>query len=117
MSVLRIKLRQRKSSVVRTLLSSPVVCVAIVWLLLVVIAAAFADNALLVGIKKLVLHDSGRIAPLLALYRYDEVDFSAINAGPTKRHPLGTDYLGRDIFSRTIYGARVSLCCSCSGAL
>lgn len=29
--------------------------------------------------------------------------------GPTGEHPFGVDRLGRDIFSRTIYGARVSL--------
>lgn len=31
------------------------------------------------------------------------------NAGWTWEHPLGTDYLGRDILARTIYGARISL--------
>lgn len=34
---------------------------------------------------------------------------SAINAGPSSAHFFGTDNLGRDIFSRVIYGARVSL--------
>lgn len=29
--------------------------------------------------------------------------------GPTRAHPLGTDELGRDLFSRIVYGARVSL--------
>ena len=29
--------------------------------------------------------------------------------GPSRRHPLGVDQLGRDVFSRVIYGARVSL--------
>lgn len=29
--------------------------------------------------------------------------------GGTMEHPLGTDHLGRDVFSRTLYGARVSL--------
>ena len=28
---------------------------------------------------------------------------------PSVRHPMGTDDLGRDVFSRVIYGARVSL--------
>lgn len=36
-------------------------------------------------------------------------DYSALNQGPSGAHLLGTDDLGRDIFSRVIYGARVSL--------
>lgn len=34
---------------------------------------------------------------------------TSINSGPSWSHLLGTDDLGRDIFSRIIYGARVSL--------
>jgi peptide/nickel transport system permease protein len=32
-----------------------------------------------------------------------------LQAADGKAHPLGTDHLGRDVLSRTIYGARVSL--------
>jgi peptide/nickel transport system permease protein len=32
-----------------------------------------------------------------------------LHASDGKAHPLGTDHLGRDVLSRTIYGARVSL--------
>ncbi len=35
--------------------------------------------------------------------------FTAVNQGPSASHLLGTDDLGRDILSRLIYGARVSL--------
>ncbi|MBI3953463.1 MAG: ABC transporter permease [Chloroflexi bacterium] len=43
--------------------------------------------------------------------RYDPVkpDYSAPLARPSGRHFFGTDQLGRDIFSRVVHGARVSL--------
>jgi len=36
-------------------------------------------------------------------------NFSAINLGPSLHHLFGTDDLGRDIFARVTYGARVSI--------
>jgi oligopeptide transport system permease protein len=48
-------------------------------------------------------------APLLAPYHYAEVDFAAITQPPSSQYLLGTDSLGRDVLSRLIYGARVSL--------
>jgi peptide/nickel transport system permease protein len=36
-------------------------------------------------------------------------DYSVINAGPSLHHLFGTDDLGRDIFSRIVYGSRVSI--------
>jgi len=36
-------------------------------------------------------------------------NFAAINASPSSAHWLGTDDIGRDILSRVIYGARISL--------
>ena len=49
------------------------------------------------------------LAPLLGLQDPNNANFDAINQGPTTAHLLGTDDLGRDILSRVIYGARVSL--------
>lgn len=48
-------------------------------------------------------------APLLAPYAPDAQDLSARLQGPSPKHWLGTDDLGRDVLSRLIWGARVSL--------
>lgn len=48
-------------------------------------------------------------ADFVAPYSYDEPDYTAIFEYPSATHIMGTDNLGRDIFSRVIYGARVSL--------
>ncbi|MBN1658721.1 MAG: ABC transporter permease [Anaerolineae bacterium] len=49
------------------------------------------------------------LAPLLTPYTPTEQDYTAQNQAPSAAHPLGTDSLGRDIWSRLIYGARVVL--------
>jgi peptide/nickel transport system permease protein len=36
-------------------------------------------------------------------------NYNAVNVGPSFHHLLGTDDLGRDIFSRIVYGSRVSI--------
>lgn len=48
-------------------------------------------------------------APLLTPYTPLEQDWKAPNQGPSSEHPLGTDELGRDLWSRLIHGARVVL--------
>ena len=48
-------------------------------------------------------------APLIAPYGPGETDFAAPLAGPSAEHLLGTDELGRDTFSRIVYGARASM--------
>jgi peptide/nickel transport system permease protein len=48
-------------------------------------------------------------APLLTSYSPTEQDYKAQNSGPSAAHILGTDDLGRDLWSRLIYGARVVL--------
>jgi peptide/nickel transport system permease protein len=48
-------------------------------------------------------------APLLAPYAPDIVDVTKRLKPPSAQHWLGTDSLGRDVFSRLLYGSRVSL--------
>ena len=48
-------------------------------------------------------------APLVAPYGPAANDFDALLSPPTLSHPLGTDELGRDVLSRVIWGARVSM--------
>lgn len=48
-------------------------------------------------------------APLLAPYDPNAQDLYKVLTGPSADHWLGTDNVGRDLLSRIIYGARVSL--------
>ncbi|MFU8768278.1 MAG: ABC transporter permease [Desulfotignum sp.] len=48
-------------------------------------------------------------APLLTPYTPYEQNWKAPNQGPSAQHILGTDELGRDLWTRLIYGARVVL--------
>jgi peptide/nickel transport system permease protein len=48
-------------------------------------------------------------APFMTPYSATDQDHTAQNASPSAAHPLGTDNLGRDIWARLIYGARVVL--------
>ncbi|WP_437887338.1 ABC transporter permease [Phytobacter sp. V91] len=48
-------------------------------------------------------------APLIAHYDPYAQDLINILASPSPEHWMGTDDYGRDIFSRTVYGARISL--------
>lgn len=48
-------------------------------------------------------------APVVAVQDPDQVNLGERKEHPSFLHPLGTDYNGRDIFSRVVYGGRVSL--------
>lgn len=48
-------------------------------------------------------------SPLISLHNPLEPDLKNILASPSLSHPFGTDTLGRDVFSRVIYGSRISL--------
>lgn len=49
------------------------------------------------------------LAPLLAPYHPLATDFAHVRQPPSAQHWLGTDKQGRDILSRLIFGARISL--------
>lgn len=47
--------------------------------------------------------------PALSPWEADEIDWNALEAPPSAAHWLGTDLVGRDLFTRIAVGARVSL--------
>ena len=49
------------------------------------------------------------LAPWITPHEPHRMDYKAVLSGPTAEHPLGTDELGRDLLSRTLHGARLSL--------
>ena len=48
-------------------------------------------------------------APWITPARYDRPDFGDAWQFPSPRHWMGTDGVGRDLYSRVVYGSRVSL--------
>lgn len=49
------------------------------------------------------------LAPVIDPYDYAYMDVMAMQQGPSAAHWFGTDELGRDIFSRVLYGGRYSI--------
>ena len=49
------------------------------------------------------------LAPWLAPYDFGKIDLTNVLASPSASHLFGTDQLGRDVLSRMIWGARISL--------
>jgi ABC-type dipeptide/oligopeptide/nickel transport system permease subunit len=47
---------------------------------------------------------AGFLAERLAPYAYQEINANALSAAPSWAHPFGTDQVGRDYFSRVLYG-------------
>jgi len=66
--------------------------------------AAVAGALILVILITLAL-----LAPWIAPYSYAYQDLDLGASAPSSAHLLGTDVLGRDLFSRILYGARISL--------
>ena len=68
---------------------NPTAVIGLVVLIIMILLAVFAD--------------------VVAPYGYAEVDYTSMSVPPSAEHWFGTDSLGRDLFSRCIYGARWSL--------
>lgn len=85
----RRRLRWLQHRAVRTFLRNRAAKAGLVILLLLALTALFAD----------------RVAPFEPL----AADLNQMLQRPSRAHPLGTDELGRDLLSRIIFGARISL--------
>lgn len=71
----------------------------------------FRKNRLAVsgGIIVLTLFCIAAFAPIISPYDQNDIDRKHILEPPGLKHPLGTDDLGRDLLSRMIWGAQISL--------
>lgn len=64
----------------------------------------------LVGLTLLaVLYGMAVLAPLITTQAPDFLDFALKNKPPSAEHWFGTDHYGRDVFSRIVWGSRISL--------
>lgn len=76
-----------------------------------------APSAKFGGVFLLIIVLSCVFAPLIAPYQPFEMDLQHIYASPMAGHIFGTDSLGRDLFSRLLYGGRYSLMIGLFGAV
>lgn len=65
--------------------------------------------AMIGGFILILLIFSAALAPIIAPYSYSYQDLNLGASPPSSEHLLGTDILGRDLLSRILYGARISL--------
>ena len=49
------------------------------------------------------------LGPVFSSWEYDQIDWDALESPPSLQHWFGTDFIGRDLFVRSMLGARVSL--------
>ena len=68
------------------------------------------DKLALMGLIVIILMAlTSILVPMFSPYSYDGMNLAAMNQGPSLQHPCGTDQMGRDLFIRILYGARISL--------
>ena len=65
--------------------------------------------AMLGGVFLLVVGIVAIFAPQIAPYNPSKTDYMNMEQGPSAKHLLGTDNIGRDVLSRIIFASRVSL--------
>jgi oligopeptide transport system permease protein len=65
--------------------------------------------ALVGGVIASLILLTGIFAPLIATYAYDYSALTEVLQLPSGQHILGTDEVGRDLFSRLVWGARTSM--------
>jgi peptide/nickel transport system permease protein len=65
----------------------------------------------------LLLLSAAILAPAVAPYAPDAIDLASRRAAPSFSHWFGTDELGRDLFTRVLFGARVTLAIGLLAAL
>jgi peptide/nickel transport system permease protein len=98
-----VQLRSQRQRRWQTFVRNRTAVVGLVMTILIVCMAVFADDWFIAAIQ-------GREAqPLLAPYDPNKQDTRNRLEAPSREHPMGLDNYGRDILSRIIYGARVSL--------
>lgn len=74
------------------------------------LAVLFASKTAVIGLAIVLFWVVAALcAPLLTPYSPTAQDYQAQNSGPSAAHILGTDDLGRDIWARLLYGARIVL--------
>src|SRR3954449_5917253 len=70
----------------------------------------FRHRLALIGLFGLVvIFGAGIFAGLITPYTYSEIDLDHILQGPSHAHYFGTDALGRDEYTRVIWGIRTSM--------
>jgi len=70
----------------------------------------FRHRLALIGLFGLVvIFGAGIFAGLISPYSYQEIDLNHILQGPSSAHWFGTDALGRDQFTRVVWGIRTSM--------
>ncbi len=93
--------KQNKSSLAKRslqkFLSNKLAIVGLIIVLLMVLSAIFA--------------------PLLATFDPNKIDMSKLNQAPGGEHIFGTDSTGRDLYSRLLYGGRISILIGITSAL